>query len=350
MTGGRLTVPGRPAGARPVRSRSSSSLRYSLDALNRLIVEPADALTPRQVLAGRLTTDRTNRLVYEVEMRAAATLRRLVLDGAWTLTPDHELELALHETEDRQRRTLHLKGALIQAEAHALAVALDETPHGAERSARRVTLSGRWQADAQNRLSFLVRRADGDEDRLTLQGAWEVGPHHELLYRYRRPGGGLDNERTLIFQGAWDITGADRLVYRVAGSNDSVFEFRASLRSPSVIAQEGRIVYEVGVAIGQGRTERRRIALFGAWKLNRDLSVSFEIPYADGRAQAIRFEGAYTLSGRDRVAVALRAGGRENLGLSVTFTRRFVRDANLFLRLQKTAEETSAIAGVQVRF
>jgi len=34
----------------------------------------------------------------------------------------------------------------------------------------------------------------------------------------------------------------------------------------------------------------------------------------------------------------------------VTFTRKLVPDASLFLRLQQDAEERSAIGGIQVRF
>jgi len=98
------------------------------------------------------------------------------------------------------------------------------------------------------------------------------------------------------------------------------------------------------------------VTLFGTWKLRRDLSVAFEIPYAEGRVETIRFEGTYAPSRRDRVAVALRArpdnggAGRNALGLTVTFTRDVTPDLSFFLRLRQEAGEASAIGGVQVRF
>ena len=332
-------------------------VRYAFDELNRLIVmDPRDALRPRRILNGRLATDAKNHLLYAVDssedLDGIPNPHALSLDGAWKLTTNHELALTLHETRREKRQTLYLKGALIKAHANALGFALRRSENEDLDAATRLTLSGRWQADAKNRLVFLVEKTDGPEDRLTLQGGWEVGEHHELLYRYRRldPAGRAADQHAIVFGGAWDITTADRLVYRLAGASDSAFEFKASLQSPSLRAAEGRIVYQVGVGLSGGRTARQRVALFGIWKLHHDLSVSFEIPYADGRISPIRFEGTYALSPRDRIAASLRTREGKALGLSVVFTREFIPDASLFLRLEKNAQENSAVGGVQVRF
>ena len=339
------------------RPRSRTLIRYTFDPLNRLVVsDPTDLLHPKRIVEGHVSLDTSNRLVYEVDSSEGAEGRpgpqTVKLDGTWSLTHDHRLALTLHETTQQDRQTVYLKGALVKAEDHALIFALRQSESADLTSAQRLSLSGRWQADAKNRLNFLVEKADGSEDRLTLQGGWGIGPHHELIYRYRELVGArhLAQEHTLIFEGAWDITKSDRLVYRVAGSADSSFEFRASLQSPSLIARDRRIVYEVGVGLSGGRAQRERVTLFGRWKLNRDLSVSFEIPYADGRVQAIRFEGTYALSPRDRIAVALQNSQREGLGLTVTFTKDVVPDTSLYLRLQKDAQEGSVVGGVQVRF
>jgi hypothetical protein len=359
--------------------RSKATVRYAFDEMNRLVVrEPFDsaslrsgrALTlPKQerggaterlrltrIFEGTVTTDRSSRLIYHVDSSAGqdgyAGPHTFSLDGSWKLTPNHDLALTLHEAGRRERQTVYLKGAIIKAEANALVFALRRSEDDELHTAQRLTLFGRWGADAKNRLTFLVEKADGSEDRLTLQGGWEVGKHHQLLYRYRQRGPASLTRagQMLIFEGAWDITKADRLVYRLAGSPDSAFEFKASLQSPSLLAREGRIVYQVGIEVSRGTVRRERVMLFGTWKLHRDLSVSFEIPYAGGRIQAIRFEGAFSLTPRDRIAVALHNSRREGLGLTVTFTRELVPDASLFLRLRKGTEERSAIGGIQVRF
>ncbi|MBI4343061.1 MAG: hypothetical protein HY599_06810 [Candidatus Omnitrophica bacterium] len=272
------------------------------------------------------------------------------LEGRWKLTKGRELTYTLRETDERfASRTVSLRGAITRADAHTLVFGFRQVDRTRLRTAQELSLSGRWQADARNRLTFLVERADGVEDRLTLSGGWEIGPHHELRYRAQR-GAGDRAERLLRFDGAWDVTGADRIVYRLAGSTRSAFEFRAALQSPSLFAREGRLVYQVGMGLERGTSRRQRVTLFGAWKLNRDRSVSFEVPYADGRVQAIRFEGTFSSARRDRVAVALITRRHEPLGLTVTFTRDVLPDAKLFLRLRQDAEEQAVMGGVQVRF
>ena len=340
--------------------RSGVKVRYAFDDANRLLIRPPHPAGARlrstRTVEGRVAIESGNRLVYLVEAPVPSdgvtTPHAYHLDGTWTLTPNHELALTLHESADHARQTVYLKGALIGADAHALVFALRRSEREDIDTTQRLTLSGRWRADATNRLTFLAEKADGAQDRLTLEGGWEVDEHHALRYRYRQltPAFRDRGEQTLTFEGAWDMTASDRLVYRLSGFDDSAFEFTTSLRSPSLLAKDGRIEYEVGIGVSRSRTTRQRVTLFGAWKLNRDLSVSFEVPYADGRIQAIRFEGTASLSPRDQVAVALTSVRGDSLGLTVTFTRELVPDASLFLRLQADAEERSAIAGIQVRF
>ncbi|MBI3330649.1 MAG: hypothetical protein HYZ96_00895 [Candidatus Omnitrophica bacterium] len=341
------------------RSPARSRLRYAFDDENRLVVRErrplAERIQPVRIIEGTVTTDGGNRLVYRADtpagVRDGSRPHPIRLDGTWALTPQHDLALTLHETGARDRHTLYLKGALVAAGAHSLTFALRRQDGRADAS-QAVTLSGRWQADARNRLTFLAQQADGSEDRLTLGGGWEVGPHHELQYRYRRRAvrGRGREEQVLAFAGAWELAAADRLVYRLEGSSDSAFEFRASLQRPSLNAREGRLIYQAGIGLSQGKTRQQRVILFGAWKLNRDLSVSFEVPYAEGRVHALRFEGTYALTSRDRLAVALWDSRGEPLGLTVTFSRELVPDAGLFVRLRRDERERSVIGGVRIRF
>ncbi|MBI4003859.1 MAG: hypothetical protein HY353_02450 [Candidatus Omnitrophica bacterium] len=298
-----------------------------------------------QLLEGRVRTDARNRLVYQVGSQ------RLALDGTWALTRDHDLSFTVRARDERPSQTVYLKGALLKAEANALVVAVHQADRENAEPSHRVALSGRWSADAKNRLVFSVDKADGTEDRLTFQGGWEVGPRHELLYRYRQRATSTRtaDERTLIFAGAWDITGADRLVYRLAGS-DSAFEFKASLQSPSLQARDGRIVYQVGIGLAGGRTRTARVVLFGTWKLHKDKTVSFEIPYTEGRRGAIQFGATYAFAGKNEVALELYGRRRQPLGISVMFSRRLLEDARWFVRVRKEGEATEALAGVQGRF
>lgn len=331
------------------------AVRYEFDETNRLLVrDGADVLRPTRILEGAPRLNRKNRLVYRVASSGdgADGRRAVALDGTWALTRQQGLALTLHEGRARQRQTLFLKGAVVGASASTLTFALRRGETGEASTTQRLILSGRWAADARNRLTFLAEKADGSEDRLTLQGGWELGRRHELAYRFRQrtTRSGARGERALIFDGHWDLSQRDRLVYRLTGSSDSAFEFKASLQSPSLLARDGRIVYQVGVGVASGRTETKRVAFFGTWKLERDLSVSFEIPYADGRREALRLQGTYALTKRNQIAVQLSDRRGQPLGLTVVFTQRVAQDASLFVRLRRQGQELEALGGVRVQF
>lgn len=339
---------------------SAFSLRYAFDELNRLRVTPSggigDRLRPTRILEGRVTTDRRNRLVYRVDSRASLDglplRRRFNLDGTWGLTRDHRLKLTLHETAQSRRQTLYLAGRLEQATARALVVSLRRHTLDGRRTVQRITLRGRWQADARNRLTFLVDKAEGSADRLTLQFGWQVGPRHALMYRFKERvlARGRRTTHTLRFSGTWKIARANRLVYRLDVSGQSTFDFRASLNTPSLTARQGTVVYQIGIGVSRGRMLRRRVVLFGTWKLHRDLSLSFEVPYAGGRRTALRASGTVALDSRSTVTVALRDARGKPLGLSVTLHRRWVNNVGLFLKLATAGRRTEALAGVQIQF
>ena len=355
---------------RTATSRTRAARRYAFDEDNRLVMRERVPGTPRlevvRVLEGEIRTDARNRLVYRVGRsgpEAPVPSQDIAFDGTWALTSEHALVFTLHERQAQAHQALYLKGAMMRAEGEGLVFALRRhvpleaesgPPMGGDDAAatQTVTLTGRWRADAKNRLNFLVARGEGREDRLTLQGGWELSPRQALVYRYQVRFGARHRraEQTVIFQGMWDIPQGDRLVYRLSGGRDSAFEFRVGLRSPSLSAGEGRIVYDVAVGVAQGGMERRRLVLAGAWKLHRDASVSFEMASAGGRVQTLRFEGSVALTARSRVVIALRNSRREALGMTVTFTRALGRDVEWFLSLRQDPEERAALGGIRVRF
>lgn len=293
----------------------------------------------------RFTLDERNR---PVTLDALGVSR--VIEGQWTLSADHELSFIGRQAA--KRRTVFLKANLLKAHPAGLVATVHHIENADHRINRQIILSGRWQADDQNRLAFLVDRGEGKEDDLVFQAAWEVGSDHAILYRFRRHLGGARSrqEQALVFKGSWDIAQRNRLVFRLEGSDQSAFSFAASLESPSLRAEEGKLAHQVGIRVSEGKLKRQRVILFGAWKVNPDLSVSFEIPYAEGRVASIRLSGRVSVSRRNAITVALYSARGEPVGLSVIFTRKLFRNAALFLRLEKSAEESSVIGGVQIRF
>lgn len=304
------------------RRRATATVVYEVDRWNRLLVRrPADASAPPQ---------------------------RLVLDGTWSLSPAHHAVFAVHATQHSPQQRYYFKGGLAAAGAHALTLTLDRTEHAQQRRAQRVTLTGRWHVDARNRLTFLARKADGREDQLTLQGAWQLGPHHELLYRYGRQQRGRRTAaaQMLQFDGVWDMPGPGQLAYRVTGAPSQPLIFRAALRHRVLSASQRELTFELGA---EG-TPRQMLTFFGTWKLQRNVALSFEIPYAGGRVHALRFEGTLARANKDHVTLALTTARREPLGLTLTFTRQLAREAEWFVRWQRQAAETAVVGGVQWRF
>lgn len=332
-------------------------VHYEFDELNRLIIrDPKDALRSRRIVEGRLSLDRKNRLHYRTRAKAGsdggAGTSDVLLDGTWTLSPTHELGLALHPGEELGRQKVFLRGSIVEAHDHALVVSLTRRTRDGQRTSQRLSLSGRWQADARNRLAFLVAKADGAEDRLVFEGAWEVDRTHQLRYRFEQAQAGRRRAlQTLEFSGAWDLRPGARVAYQLGADARSAFEFQAALQSPNLNARDGRIVYQIGIRLSDGRTIRRTVALFGAWKLHRDLSVSFEMSQPSGGGRTLTFEGTAAVASRASVSVQLRSRDGEPLGFAVVFSRSFLREeAQWFLRLERAGEDTRLLGGVQGRF
>ena len=330
---------------RPARAR----VRYEIDDRNRLVItrdtshgQPVRSI---EIVDGALDIDRNNRLHYR------GLSRSWQFEGEWALTPAHELALTLRATEQSPRHTIYLKGAVADARGNALIFALAGAD-GADAGSDRLTLTGRWAADADNRLTFAVQKSDSAEDRLTFQAGWEVGAEHELIYRYRRRDTGRrrSDEHVISFEGAWEMPSANRLVYRLSGSSTSAFEFSARLQSRSLLAREGRMVYQVGVTLARGVRRTQRVTLFGVWKLSRDLVVSFEVPYSEGRVRAIKFSGEVALSRRDRIMVELSASDGRRLGVQVAFTRDVSPNVRLFLQARKEPGQALVLGGVRGTF
>lgn len=333
-----------------------ASVRYEFDELNRLIIhDPLDAAQPRRVVEGRLQLDRRNRLAYRTRTKSGSQGKPgesdVLLDGAWTLSPTHELGLLLHPSEDGEGQAVFLRGSLVDAKDDALVVSLAHQGRDGRRASQRLSLSGRWQADEGNRLTFLVSKADGTDDRLVFDGAWTVDRTQQLRYRYEQPPApGRRAVQTLAFSGAWDIRPGSRVAYRLGATDRSTFEFQAALQSPTLNAADGRIAYEVGVRLSDGQEVRRTVTLFGAWKLNRDLAVSFELAQPAGGRRRLAFEGTATVLTRNRITVQLSDSQGEPLGFSVTFSRSFLNDAEWFVRLQRGDGDTRLLGGVRIRF
>ena len=274
--------------------------------------------------------------------------RREVVDGTWRLTRNYEL---IYRRRGPQEKIL-LRGHLVSAQAKRLQFQVSEDQLDGQLQGRRFSLRGRWQADAKNRLAFVVEGQRGRSRWLVLQGAWQVGKRNEIVYRIRktRLKTRTQPNQLLRFQGVWKIGERRHLTYVLDARSNSQFRFRGTFQSPSVLAKRGEIRYQLGVEARLG-PRSKILTLFGKWKFSRRLGLTFEMPASSGAVQQIHFGATFSLGPRGSLAAKLKSRKGQLLGLEVIFSRNFLaRQGETFVRLKRVLEETVLEGGVRIRW
>lgn len=281
--------------------------------------------------------------------------RRLVLNGKWSLTADNDLEYRISASRKGEYgESILFKGVIREVAGSYLSFSVKQVEGSKGSVSSNIKLTGRWQADRNNRITFLVFRGKSSYDSIKFQGAWEVDKKNSLIYRYSKKDlkTGTRNLQTLIFKGFWEL-GKNRLIYRVEGRSDSSFSFKAALQTRSIRARSGAIKYQVGIIYSQSgirKTRRQTITIFGVWKLGRDLSLEFAVKYYGRDLHSISF-GISKLVWKDgKLKLSLKSIRGRDLGLELECTKQFSNDSELFLALAHSARESKVVGGLQVRF
>ena len=274
--------------------------------------------------------------------------------GTWFLTPTHDLKLTFRRGKTKPfTETFTLTGKILSVSANELVFAARTKKEKGLEEVRLLRLKGIWQADHQNRLAFQVKRGTTKRGLLTFEGAWELGENHQILYRYQRRdvATGTKKEELLSFRGVWEIREKDHLTYLLDLRGGSRFDFRAAVQSPSLIGKKGEIRYQVGIRLKGRDLLVRDVVLFGKWKLSRDFSLSFEMAYQEGKRHTFSLRTAYRVNEKHEVVFSLKDKKGNDLGIEVTFTRRFFEaEGKAFLRFYQDALESRVEGGVQVPF
>ncbi len=212
---------------------------------------------------------------------------------------------------------------------------------------RILKLKGTWRANDYNELCFEVSLRQGPPKTYTFKGSWKLNNNQQIEYRF---GDGPD---LLTFKGHWDISSANRLVYLLEGSSTSRFEFKVQLESPTLSPKKGEIRYRIGVGIRQNRLTApgQALILYGEWKFGRNLGLTFQMDYGQGRVREIEF-GAGVTFGHNKVTFALKNEFGEPLGATLTMTHKFLKsfNAEAFIRLKSRRNEQGVEAGITIPF
>ena len=205
---------------------------------------------------------------------------------------------------------------------------------------RTLKLKGTWRANSNNELCFEVTGYKGPPETYTFKGSWKLNNNQQIEYTSE------DGRDTLIFKGYWNISSANRLVYILEGSSTSRFEFKVQLESPILYPKAGQIRYRVGVGV-----RSQLLILYGEWKFGRNLGITFQMDYGQGKVRSVEF-GAEVTFDRNKFILALKNEFDEPLGITLTMTHKFLKlhDAQVFVRLKSLQNEQSIESGITIPF
>ncbi len=330
--------------------------KYKVDASNRLVVKRRKKNLTSD---GRFIIGKDNALNYWLNepagwRRENSLPLKIKFKGKWKMSRDHDLELALQQIKGQQEDSLLLKGEVISADSDKLVFQIQSSDKSGQNHIHILKLSGAWKADEFNRLAFEVRKK-GEPDVLAFKGIWRVNKNQEISYDYEKAGLKTKDRisNTLTFRGFWEINSRNRLTYILSRQLNSRFDFRAQLESPTLYPKEGVIKYRIGIGLkGQKPYGDKIISIFGAWKFSRIGGLNFEVDYGKHSVQAIRFGADIYLTKENSIVFCLNNRINQPLGISVIFTRRFLKklDAELFLKLKKLRGESGVEAGTRIPF
>jgi hypothetical protein len=309
-------------------------IRYEVDPQNRLVIKKTGLPGFRRVLDGYFKTAGRNALTYHVKVPVPEDIK------------NHDLTFTLDKWK---RQTfgdqLTIQGDIIDAKRNALSFAVTTRTKEDTRSVYILKLEGSWQADEDNRLTFRVKRENGQYDTLIFEGAWEAGKDYQITYRYKKER--LVRKRkkihTLTLQGHWQIRDKYRISYLIDRDSDSALNFKSS----AGVFKDNYIRYELGIGgLRRVGSVRRAITLFGGWKVKKGMGLVFEVEYGARRIQDIVFGVDARLTDKDTVLFRLKNELNREIGAEIELAHDiFKGDGRIFLRLLKSEGKHSILAG-----
>jgi len=330
---------------------------YRIDKNNRLVIRKKGKALP---VNGNFSVDSKNRLVYCLNEISAWRRKyhlpgKIVFYGTWKLNANYDLELELQQGRVKtEQEPLVIKAEIISAQADKLVFEVKSVDNNGLLKLRVIQLTGVWQADNLNQLSFAVGKTV-NPDTLTLKGAWQLNKNQQITYTYQRTELKTKSKSSSVitFSGFWQIAVKDRLSYILSTGTKSRFDFKVQFETPTVYPQKGVIKYRIGVGLKERRPDKERVfSLYGTWKINRRIGLIFEIEYAHGEIYAMEFAAEVRLYQNNQVTFALKNKRGEDLGITIVFTHKLLKqlDAELFLRLKYSQKEQGIGLGLRLPF
>ncbi len=334
-------------------------IKYEVDPHNKLISGRTGRKTGlkrfRKVYDGKFKIGKDNSLIYHIKAPARKDKNiphQVKFKGKWSLSKNHDLIFSLDKwkkqvTSDK----LILKGNIIDVNKNSLLFSITTKTKANERSTYILKLTGSWQADKFNRLTFKAKRERSRYDILTLRGEWELNKNQQLIYQYEKAQliRKLKKIHTLIFKGHWDIKEKTRISYVLDRNTNSVFNFRSSFG----ILKDKYIKYTIGLGLSKkARPIKKTVILFGTWKIKRDKGLTFEVKYRGRKVYSMSFGAEARLTKRDSISFKLKNDiDNKDIGVNLKLSRKILKGSGeAFLNLLKKKRESAVFIGVGRRW
>lgn len=302
-------------------------IRYEIDPHNRLI-ETGGGL--RRVIEGEFHIS-DNQLVFcEKNPVPGSDFQQVKFSGRWSI--DRQKLVLCLDKWGRQiaGNKLVLRAGLLSANGSEVVFIITNREIDRRQTISLLSLSGRWQIDGKNRLSFIVEKGAGSGGEIVLGASWDLNKRHEIEYRY-----GSGEGSSFALRGRWEITAKDRLSYSIEGAS-SKLDIKAWLEH----AFSDRLVFTCGAG---GQVRNKRIVFFGSWKIGK-LGLEFELKGSGHRASSFRFGAAFRPCAGTGVTASLTNTEGKGLGVELVLTKT-VAGGEAFLRLLRESGQAGIFAG-----
>ena len=333
--------------------RKYEKITYEVDPHNRLILKsgkPSGIKRYRAVLDGTFKIDKNNYLIYHAKkpspvFRGKRLPQKIKLKGSWSLSKKHNLIYTLDKWQNQiYGNRLILKSGVMNTRTNRLLFTLT-TKEEPKRKTYILGLSGAWQVDSTNRLSFNIEKKRGRDDSIILMGAWKIGSNNEIVYTYNRK----NKTRKLVFKGYWDTIKKHRIFYRLYGKNGTLFGFKVSAGTST---RSGFLQYRMGIGLSRRKRPKMKvITLYGKWRIKQNLGLIFEMNYGKDKVHSITFGASIKLNKNYTLDVSLKDKRNSSLGIKLTLKKSFLKNqATSFISLIKANRELAIVVGTGILF
>lgn len=330
-------------------------IRYETDPYNRLVVNTKQGRSPlsryRRVIDGRFKIKNGNTLTYVVRSPQDVSFKtphEIDLKGLWSLTKDHDLKIELERSgKSGHEGSLVISGSIIEAGKNFLRFAVTSRSADGVSTSYLLELTGSWQADSGNRLTFRITKGLASTGILTFYGVWDINKDNILVYRYEKRTGlnKTSDLHEVVFKGRWDITQTFGLTYTIDRKSNSSFNFRSGLAS----FKKDRIEYEIGVGSSRKlRPSIKTVIIYGRWVIRPGSALSFEVETAGVHLYSLSFNAQASLTDRDTVIFQFKASPyMRDKAISLELSRKVLGgQGEAFIKYLKDRESHSVFVGM----